>query len=596
MEIVSRILEPHLGKSAETTNTIDFYQDFRNIIVQPSFLHSLSDTTDNMKIDSAEANWLLMFLKDILSLKNDRVGVNIHNITYNCDRTNRMCTFGFSLKRNFRNSFFSIMIRNQHSETCQVSYRFDKALLLTRLRDLISGGQYQSFEAMWISLSTLFPTMSNIKPEVYRRYWTINRITPQDHQITNSSLLAYSRSLKEEEKGFFCVGCNLEGDKFNSIYSTNSLLNSLQNYENLCLDGTYKLTWQIFVVIIVGGLTHEGKFRLVSISLTNSETTNAYDFILSTLKAYCNDNVIQFSPNAIVSDGAASIKSAVRINFECIKHIICWAHVARNLNKKIPNVNIEIKRRCYSDLNYLQKAPTKTIFDKAVNVFLRKYEEYPFLDEFLRFFKNNYIDNNCNWWTGYYLFCSSTNNAIEGFNSAIKRNYTSYRRNHLISLIDVLGKVIESKSNNTIYHSLLGSNHVFYSTKDVIEMDFTLIGNVQTQFHYLLAEEMNSNDTQRCSDERTKELLYTGSNFVSFREYKAFLSRKIVVYDASRDKRWESFFCGCLKYRIQRKCDHILYVATKQLKMTGLLYSIGNTRYRGRPNSIPRRAGLQRDA
>ena len=275
-------------------------------------------------------------------------------------------------------SFYILNFNNFHSTDCLVKIRFQKGLLLVKLKEMVSSKKYSSFDILWSALFTLFPSWSEYRKFAYKQFWKLTNTNPKDYQITAKSLHSYSINLKEITSGFFCLNGKVSNSSFHCIYTTTGLLNSIGNFENFCTDGTYKLTWLKYVVILFGGITFEGKFHLITISITKTESIKSYSFIFSSIIHYCSENSINFTPKAIVSDGALSIKASIDSNFIGVIHINCWAHVARNIFKKIPNTNKQIKQQFYSDLNYLQRATTERIFKKGLAVLITKYREHDF--------------------------------------------------------------------------------------------------------------------------------------------------------------------------------------------------------------------------
>ncbi|PVU86004.1 hypothetical protein BB559_006716 [Furculomyces boomerangus] len=84
----------------------------------------------------------------------------------------------------------------------------------------------------------------------------------------------------------------------------------------------------------------------------------------------------------IIADSAASITKAVnKFDPECIKTHF-WAHVYRNIEKKLKSVNEKSKIQALLDIKLLQLSNNKGEFDLVLNLFLSKISNQSDFDEF----------------------------------------------------------------------------------------------------------------------------------------------------------------------------------------------------------------------
>ena len=105
----------------------------------------------------------------------------------------------------------------------------------------------------------------------------------------------------------------------------------------LHVDGTYKLTWQGFPVLIFGITDTQHRFHPVSLSLVSHERTSAYEHLFTALKeAHADESGNELEPVFVIADGSAAITAAMRRRFQgvqggCVGHTLlgmwtrsCW--------------------------------------------------------------------------------------------------------------------------------------------------------------------------------------------------------------------------------------------------------------------------------
>ena len=143
----------------------------------------------------------------------------------------------------------------------------------------------------------------------------------------------------------------------------------------LHVDGTYKLTWQGFPVLISGITDAQHRFHPVSLSLVSHERTSAYLHLFTALKdAYAQESGQDLDPLFVIADGSAAITAAVTTAFPGCPRGMCWAHVVRNVDKKLLGVrNEERRKRFRRDLHLLQLATSPREFREAWGLFKAHY-------------------------------------------------------------------------------------------------------------------------------------------------------------------------------------------------------------------------------
>ena len=268
-----------------------------------------------------------------------------------------------------------------------------------------------------------------------------------------------------------------------------------------------------------------------------------------------------------------AITNSVWETFPDANRLFCWAHVIRNLHAKFPKEDRDLKNRVYTDLNILQRSFTPQLFRKAYESLFVKYSEYSTLDDFFRYFKNNYILNNNKWYEGACLGASKTNNALEAFNLIIKKVHLNYNKQSLKNLIMKLGEILKKKEEQLLDRNLYLADSIIYKDEETSKYDHELIGNEITTFLYWIRKK----DQERLTPEhkeRINNLFLGNAPFFSFREYKELLSNIFVLWDAGKEEDWKCLFCSCRAYKLYRKCGHILFMGRSVLKLKKLQYSI----------------------
>lgn len=73
--------------------------------------------------------------------------------------------------------------------------------------------------------------------------------------------------------------CEDQNKHFQYLISTKRLLANAANYENICVDATYKVVFHGYPLLIIGSIDANRKFHLIAASLSVSETTTDFEFL-----------------------------------------------------------------------------------------------------------------------------------------------------------------------------------------------------------------------------------------------------------------------------------------------------------------------------
>lgn len=132
--------------------------------------------------------------------------------------------------------------------------------------------------------------------------------------------------------------------------TTKRLLESALKSDHMNLDATYKLLWQGFPVILAGTTDQGRHFHPFGLTICKTEQQDDYGFTCVTIKNLIREIFnVEYSPSTLVADAAPSITNGFNQAFFCRNRVICWAHVIRNVDKRLKHIkdaiNEEMIRR-----------------------------------------------------------------------------------------------------------------------------------------------------------------------------------------------------------------------------------------------------------
>lgn len=222
----------------------------------------------------------------------------------------------------------------------------------------------------------------------------------------------------DEDKPFvigFHHSDEIETLNFRIVVSTKRMINHCSGVERLCVDATYKLTWHGYPFMVVGTVDKEKKFHALCFALCVSETGDDFQFIFKTLanavKLQTNKD---FEPHILICDAADSIRNAFSDVFAaCMELIVmCYVHVLRNVDKHKEKYDKSNKKEIFEDINALQLAPSREVFDEISKLFLKKWSKRE--KDFASYFQIEWLNSHSNWFEGAATYTPSTNNSLEG--------------------------------------------------------------------------------------------------------------------------------------------------------------------------------------
>lgn len=129
---------------------------------------------------------------------------------------------------------------------------------------------------------------------------------------------------------------NDNGTKFRFFISTRRLLNIASHARNIHADATYKLVWQGFPILIIGTTDLDRHFHPFGLAVCTNEEKQDFKFVFQTLingLEMINKETTKIE--VLIADSANAIRNAFQEIFGEKQMIMCWAHVHRNVTKKV---------------------------------------------------------------------------------------------------------------------------------------------------------------------------------------------------------------------------------------------------------------------
>ena len=212
-------------------------------------------------------------------------------------------------------------------------------------------------------------------------------------------------------------------------------LNKLRLVRSLQADATHKMIRDQKKVLVAGSSDANKKFHGIVVGAASNENEWAYVRLFQAFLKWMPN----WSPEAVMADGASYITKAVKTVFPTAQRLMCFFHVTTNLRFRIFKGRT---RCCWKKINQLvddiQLAQSKDEFAVLTPLFRGKVEElqikFPELD----------IDYIMSWFSGTlslwfengtsHSYCM-TNNGLEATNGVISKEHTE---NQVHSLDDWL--------------------------------------------------------------------------------------------------------------------------------------------------------------
>lgn len=375
---------------------------------------------------------------------------------------------------------------------------------------------------------------------------------------------------------------------FQFMISSIQLLELAIHVRKMTTDTTYKLIWQGFPVFLVGTTDEQRHFHMFGICICTNETSSDFSFMFNALnKGVKKIFNVDIDPDYLVCDAAKAIHNAfTEVYGENKTVIMCWSHVRRAVSQKLPSFFPDKKKQneLLYDLDKLQLSRTNSDFDKAADLFVKKWESES--DGFVSYFSGEWLVKNRLWYKGVAYNVPSTNNAQEATHKAIKDRHTIRNRFDLGKFREVLFQMVTS------YSIEYSSGIREYHHKPLIDLPiWTDAYNwAKTNAHINITKHRNwikheiplkSND-----DETEIDNSMMWQSFDNFR--KIYFMKCTATFPTPFNRlTWEKGQCDCADFFKKYMCMHIVGIALRmkfvEAPPEAKNVPIGQKRKRGRP-------------
>ncbi|KAJ1395595.1 MULE transposase domain [Sesbania bispinosa] len=190
----------------------------------------------------------------------------------------------------------------------------------------------------------------------------------------------------------------------------------------IAFDTTYKKNKYNKPLVIFCGYNHHGETCIFGCALVADEKTETYKWVLETFL----EAMFGKEPSAVVTDGDAAMREAIRVVFPSAVHILCSWHIHQNACDNVKNSKFleEFKHMIYGKFmkDRFEREWTNMVdeFGLSNNKWVQK------MYNMKRLWANSYMGDT-------FYGGIRTTSVCEGINSFIKRALKEYRHNELIS-------------------------------------------------------------------------------------------------------------------------------------------------------------------
>lgn len=367
---------------------------------------------------------------------------------------------------------------------------------------------------------------------------------------------------------------------FRFAIGTKSLLKLATLATNLHADATYKLTWQGFPVLVVGTTDKAKRFHPLCMAISSSERKEDFVMLFDALKRGALTLYdFNIEPKALICDAAKSIQNAFQEIFGTEATIkMCWAHAKKNIQKKVEKlVEKKKQKELLDDIDLLHSATSPTLFQRALTAFLHKHAKE---EQFISYFKQEWVSLNPNWYLGSAEGSPVTNNALESFNRTIKDSHTLRERLPLSRFISVATNMVKEWSKDHKPET--------FKTLPPIELkDWTLAYQwAKLDKNVKLLESDSGLNTYIVRSSTASDMIFT-QDWDTFDGYKknAFAYWRVAL--PTQQTAWVNGKCTCPIFFKNYMCKHIIGLAIRLKYVAPPAQAksvpIGQKRKRGRP-------------
>ncbi|KAF4720142.1 hypothetical protein FOZ62_013312, partial [Perkinsus olseni] len=211
-------------------------------------------------------------------------------------------------------------------------------------------------------------------------------------------------------------------DGMQIVFSTRRLVKLTRRATMYALDGTYKLMWQGFPLLVLAAVDEHNHTFPVALCISGNERAEDYIKLLGSLNEIAPAlGLNQWTPHVVLGDGAPSITAAMKEVFPGALRATCWFHAKQRIEFKLKDLKTpqELLHAMITDICYLQICFTSAMFELGCLLYQKKYTQHN--PDAITYLKDQWFTgDNSGWWEGASLRHPSTNNGVESANGKIK--------------------------------------------------------------------------------------------------------------------------------------------------------------------------------
>lgn len=372
---------------------------------------------------------------------------------------------------------------------------------------------------------------------------------------------------------------------FRFFISSKKLLRmTVDHARHVHADTTYKLIWEGFPVLLVGTTDQERHFHLSGITVASNEKTEDFRFLFASLKkGIFNVTGEEFEIKTLVADGAGAIHNGFKLTFGDDSTILmCWVHMQKKLEEKVKSLIPKCDQEdIIIDVKLIQLITCTQTFDAVLTLFFEKWNKH---NEFLTYFRSEWIDQNALWYEGAKERTPSHNNALEGTNRVIKDEGTFRNRLPLPRFVEVVQQLVHD------WGARYEDNSIMFNDSTSIDLPLWTKAYQWAKLNKtLLCTDEGDNKIFRVPGGNTLTVPQQEPSYTEWRTFDHFkrhyFSEWKVVMPLS--DQWKTGKCSCPYFAKFYICKHMLGIALRykleEPPLAAKQIAIGQKRKRGRP-------------
>ena len=204
----------------------------------------------------------------------------------------------------------------------------------------------------------------------------------------------------------FAKSFNTDEQDLKVVLSTRRLLANMKKTNLIQADGTFKITWQGYPVLIVGATDSNRLFHPFALAVSKSKSAADFGFLFKSLHTYD----LEYQPTILMADGSDAITAGYEEVFGApFRRLMCFFHVIKNVEQHLRGL---------------------TKGNRQVR-------------EFVDYFEEQWVRKYPYWFEGAAMKHPSTNNGIESTNAVLKRDYTFHERLPVGQFLNLAADVVQ---------------------------------------------------------------------------------------------------------------------------------------------------------